>query len=150
MPSHKEELVVPYSAKQMYDLVARIEDYPEFIPWCEALRVRKTNLDPMGKGEMIADMVVRYKFFLEKFQSKVDLCPEELTVLASYLKGPFKKLDNKWIFEDIEGGGSKIEFCIDFEFKNKVLQALAMEVFDKVFKKMSTAFVDRAQEVYST
>ncbi len=148
MPSHQEELVVSYSARQMYDLVANIENYPDFIPWCEALRIRKSDLDEMGAGELVADMVVRYKFFLEKFQSKVDLSPENLVGKASYLKGPFKSLNNKWVFEDLAEGGSKVHFFIDFEFKNKILQTLAMEVFDKVFKRMSAAFIDRAHEIY--
>ncbi len=147
MAEHRETREVRFSARQMYDLVADISRYPEFIPWCEALRIRKQNVVD-GQGEMIADMVVRYKFFLEKFQSRVELEPDDLTVSATYLKGPFENLENRWHFEDKPEGGSIINFTIDFQFKNRLLQAVAMEVFDRAFKKMSNAFLERAEDLY--
>ena len=131
----------------MYDLVADVETYPDFIPWCEALRIRSKDLEE-GEGHLIADMVVRYKLFLERFRSKVTLLPETMQISAHYMDGPFRKLENHWKFEDTSQGGSIIHFSIDFEFRNLILQRLAMEVFDKAFRKMSDAFIDRAQDLY--
>ncbi len=138
---------VPFSALQMYDLVADIDQYPSFIPWCKALRITEENLIE-GRRELVADMVVRYKLFLEKFQSRVLLEPTELKISAHYLKGPFETLENHWSFVDKPDGGSVVDFSIDFQFKNKLLQTVAMEVFDRAFKKMSGAFVDRAHAVH--
>ena len=131
----------------MYDLVADIRQYPVFIPWCEALRVRQENLED-GAGEMIADMVVRYKFFLEKFRSRVELDPDSLSISAFYMDGPFEKLENKWTFIEEGVHSSIVDFSIDFDFKNKILQTLAMDVFDRAFMKMSDAFINRAHVLY--
>jgi coenzyme Q-binding protein COQ10 len=134
---------VPYSAAEMFALVADVERYPDFIPWCVALRVVER-----GEGMLLADMVVAYKVFRERFRSRVALDPAGGRITATYVDGPFRTLRNEWSFRDRPGGGSTIDFLIDFEFRNFILQATALQVFDKAFAKMADAFVARAKAVY--
>ena len=147
MPLHQETREVPYTAQQMFNLVADIEKYPDFIPWCQALRVR-SDKRVEGVGEVTADMVVRYKLFLEQFRSLVFVDPRNNLISADYLQGPIKKLHNRWKFQDMPDGGSQIDFYIDFEFRNRLLQRIAEEVFDRAFAKMSDAFINRAHAIY--
>lgn len=139
--------IVPHTAREMFDLVADVEKYPEFIPWCVALRIIKSDVAE-GRGTLSADMVVAYKVFREKFRSKVSLDRENGAIDVEYQDGPFRSLQNRWRFIDRPEGGSVIDFHIDFEFRNFLLQATAHAVFDKAFARMSEAFVKRADEVY--
>lgn len=134
---------VPYSAAQMFDLVADVEQYPHFLPWCAALRVIDRQPDALT-----ADMVVAYKVFRERFRSQVSLDPSAKRIDVTYVDGPFRNLTNRWRFADRPGGGSVIEFEISFEFRNIFLQATAQAVFDKAFARMADAFVRRADAVY--
>jgi coenzyme Q-binding protein COQ10 len=134
---------VPHSAAEMFALVADVERYPEFIPWCVALRVVER-----GEGTLLADMVVAYKVFRERFRSRVTLDPVAGRITATYVDGPFRTLRNEWAFKDRPEGGSTIDFLIDFEFRNFILQATAQQVFDKAFARMADAFVARAMKVY--
>ena len=138
---------VPFTAAQMFDLVADVEKYPEFLPHCLALRV-VSNKTKGGEGELVADMIVAFKVFREKFRSKVTLDKPALFIDVDYADGPFRHLDTKWCFTDKTEGGSTIDFEIDFEFSNVLLQTTAQLIFDKAFAKMSDAFVERAYEVY--
>lgn len=147
MTARKTTTDVPYTAEQMFDLVADVKRYPEFLPWCNALRIVKSDVAD-GQGTMTADMVVAYKVFRERFRSQVSLNRSDKEIEAAYLDGPFRNLENHWRFEDKPEGGSRIHFEIDFEFKNFLLQATAQAVFDKAFSRMSEAFVERAHEVY--
>ena len=147
MTAKRTTTEVPYGADQMFDLVADVEKYPEFIPWCIALRVLKKDI-AAGNGALTADMVVAYKVFREKFKSQVSLDRANHAIDVTYLDGPFRNLENRWRFTDQTGGGSIVDFEIDFEFKNFLLQATAQAVFDKAFARMSEAFVKRADEVY--
>lgn len=131
----------------MFDLVADVERYPEFLPWCTALRIIQQDVRH-GEGTMTADMVVAYKVFRERFRSRVTLGRAEKRIEAAYVDGPFRNLENRWRFTDKPEGGSEIDFEIAFEFKNFLLQATAQAVFDKAFARMSEAFVKRADEVY--
>ncbi|GJL94946.1 MAG: ubiquinone-binding protein [Hyphococcus sp.] len=131
----------------MYALVADIEKYPEFLPWCVALRILKDETTQQG-GKILSEMVVAYKVFRERFKSEVTLSPEANQIDAHYVDGPFQHLRNQWRFEDLPDGGSIVHFLIDFEFKNVILQAAAQSVFEKAFVRMSEAFVKRADEVY--
>ncbi len=132
----------------MFDLVADVDRYPAFLPWCVALRIIKQDIVD-GQGVLTADMVVAYKVFREKFRSKVTLDRTNYTIETSYLDGPFKSLENHWRFMDQPDGGSLIDFEITFEFKNVLLQAAAQAIFDKAFSRMSEAFVTRADEIYT-
>jgi len=138
---------VPYTAAEMFALVADIERYPTFIPWCAALRISSSEND--GRRQIVlADMVVAYRVFRERFRSRVTLDPDAGRIDAVYVDGPFRTLRNEWIFSNRPEGGSSIGFLIDFEFRNIVLQATAQTVFDKAFSRMVDAFVARARAVY--
>ena len=146
--THRHSITsVPYSASQMFDLVADVEKYPDFLPWCIALRVIGRSDDADGK-RLTADMVVAYKVFREKFRSRVLLRREAGAIDAEYVDGPFRTLKNSWRFRDKPEGGSDVEFDIEFEFRSFLLHATAMTVFEKAFSRMSEAFVDRTHEVY--
>lgn len=138
----------PYSATQMFDLVADVDRYPEFLPWCVALRVVERSVGGGGHETITADMVVAYKMFRERFRSKVLLDRPSGQIDVEYISGPFRSLQNIWRFVDLPDGGSVIDFEIAFEFRNFLLQATAQAVFDKVFSRMSGAFVERADDVY--
>ena len=143
MTSRHTKTEVPYTADQMYALVADVEKYPEFLPWCAGLRVIERS-----EASLTADMIVAYKVFRERFRSHVTLDREEKRIDVAYVNGPFSNLENRWRFKDKPEGGSVIEFEIEFEFRNFLLQATAQAVFDKAFARMSEAFVMRAEEVY--
>ena len=145
MTARKTTTEVPYTAAQMYDLVADVERYPEFLPWCAALRVVERD---EAQGTLVADMVVAYHVFRERFRSKVRLDRANNRIDAAYVNGPFRNLENRWRFIARPEGGSVIEFEIAFEFKNFLLQATAQAVFDRAFARMSDAFVKRAEDVY--
>lgn len=130
----------------MFSLVAEVEAYPDFIPYCIGLRVLSSRVSE-GQGELTADMLVAYKAFREKFRTRVELDKSQGRIEAHYLDGPFRKLHNLWRFKDTQEG-SEIDFSIDFEFRSFFLQAAAAAVFERAFVKMSDAFVSRAHEVY--
>lgn len=142
MPGIHETRHVPYSAEQMFDLVADVGRYKEFLPWVIATRVRSN-----GETEMVADMVVGFKSFRESFTSKVTKRrPGMIDVV--YVDGPLRDLDNEWHFTDLPEGGCRIDFAVEFAFKNRVFEALAGQYFDRAFRKMVTAFETRAEELY--
>lgn len=143
MLSHFEQKHLPYSAEQMFDLVAGVDKYCEFAPWCVASRINKWE----GDKVFYADLVIGYKLFREKFSSKVILDkPKELSI--EYQKGPLKNLTNHWAFKEGENGSCVIEFSVEFEFKSVALQGLANMFFNGVVKRMIGAFETRAHEVY--
>lgn len=146
MTKRRTKTIVPYSADEMFDLVADVGKYAQFLPHCAALRVIRSDLRD-GSGEIVADMVVSYAAFREKFRSHVTLDRAQRRIEAHYLEGPFKRLHTLWRFTDVKGG-SEVDFTIDFEFRNVLLQAAASAVFERAFAKMSEAFVRRAHEVY--
>ncbi|WP_397581328.1 type II toxin-antitoxin system RatA family toxin [Sphingorhabdus sp.] len=142
MPHHHERRSLPHNAAQMYDLVADVRLYPEFLPWVSAIRIRKDD-----ECEMLADMIVGFKSLRETFSSRVVKTPKS-SIIVDYLDGPMKHLHNAWSFEDVEGGGSIVEFTVDFSFRNRVFEALAGQFFDSALRKMTTAFVERADALY--
>jgi len=144
--SRRTKTIVPYTADEMFDLVADVEKYPQFVPHCTALRIVKSDVAD-GGGSILADMIVSYAAFREKFRSHVTLDRKAHRIEVAYAEGPFRKLHNLWLFRDIDGG-SEIDFTIDFEFRNFLLQAAASSVFERAFVKMSDAFVERANVVY--
>src|SRR5690242_12859034 len=142
MPKHSETRALPYTPEQMFDLVADVGRYGEFLPWVSAIRVR-SNSDT----QMIADMIVGFKGLRETFTSKVDKQrPGEIHV--DYLDGPLKYLHNDWRFRPDGDGGSLVDFSVDFAFKNRVFEMLAGQVFDRALRKMIGAFETRAAELY--
>lgn len=147
MPSFSTKRRVPYSARQMYDLVADIERYPEFLPLCEGLTLRSREEKP-DRTIMVATMVAGYQAIRESFTTRVTLLPADQKVLVEYLDGPFKRLENRWVFNALSGGGCDVDFFIDYELKSLMLGILVGAVFDKAFRKFSEAFEARARQVY--
>ena len=149
MPRFETRQTVQHSAQQMFDLVADIRRYPEFVPLCKALHVRGEKSSAEG-AVMVADMTVAYKMIRESFTSKVTLLPKQHQILVEYLDGPFKHLENRWTFEPVEGRSdqSVIVFYIDYEFRSRMLSGLMGAMFDKAFHKFSTAFEQRADLIY--
>jgi len=147
MPTYQTTRPVPHSPRQMFNLVADVERYPEFLPLCEALSVRSRK-ERDGKTLLIADMTVGYKAIRETFTSQVLLKPDELAIDVKYLDGPFKYLDNKWTFEPRADSGCEVRFFIDYEFKSMVLGALMGGMFDRAFRMFAEAFEKRAVEIH--
>jgi coenzyme Q-binding protein COQ10 len=148
MPTFTTKRRVPFSAAQMYAVVADVERYPEFLPMCTGLVVQ-SRAAVAGGEDLIARMSVGYKQISEAFTTSVHLRPQALQVDAKYLDGPFKRLENRWRFVDIEGG-SEVDFYISYEFKSAMLSLLVGGAFDQAFRKFSEAFEMRARQVYGT
>ncbi|TDL83591.1 type II toxin-antitoxin system RatA family toxin [Palleronia sediminis] len=146
MPKHHETRKLPYTAEQMYDLVADVEDYPKFIPWISAARIRtRTPRDP---GETIeADLIISFKVFRERFTSRVDLDPEARRIDTAYLNGPFRHMESVWRFRDVDGG-CEVIFDVDFEFKSRILGSAASMFFNDAMQRIVRAFERRAAELY--
>lgn len=138
---------VPYTADQMYRLAADIERYPEFLPYCKALRIVRREGDARN-GTLTADMLVAYHQFREKFRSDVTLREADHLIEARYANGPFKRLENSWRFTPAPEGGCLVDFHIDFEFRGLVLQTTARAVFEPAFSKIMSAFEARAEQLY--
>ncbi|KAA3516170.1 type II toxin-antitoxin system RatA family toxin [Agrobacterium vitis] len=149
MPKFETRRIVQHSADRMYELVADVERYPEFVPLCEELAVQSRK-ERDGKTLLIANMTVGYKAIRETFVSQVLLKPDERAIDVKYLEGPFKYLDNRWRFEDLEDGTCAVNFYIDYEFKSMILGALMGSMFDRAFRMFSEAFETRANKVYGT
>lgn len=147
MPHRTDTVRVPFSAAQMFDLVADIERYPEFLPWCRALRVVDVR-EEAGASVLTADMLVGYRMFREQFRSEARLDRPSMRIEADYIRGPMRRMQNHWRFRDLEPGWSLIEFSIDFEMRNPLLQRAAHAVFEDAFGRMADAFVARAHQVY--
>lgn len=148
MPEHSETKILPYSADQMYALVADVGKYPEFIPWTTAARVR--SVTPEGEREvMMADLVVGFKMFREKFLSRVTLWPEARKIDTEYVDGPFKHMISNWEFEDTSEGCA-VRFRVDFEFRNRILQGAAGMFFHDAMTRIVRAFEARAAVLYGS
>ncbi len=141
MPHHHERRALPYSAAQMYDLVADIRRYHEFLPWVAAVRVRSES-----ESEALADLVVGFSALREKFSSRVKKIPKT-KIEVDYLDGPMRHLTTVWLFEATDSG-CIVDFTVDFEFRNRVFQALAGQFFDLALRRMTDAFTTRAGALY--
>lgn len=146
MPTHSETRFLPYTAQQMYDLVADVGKYPQFLPWCAAARVR--SVTPHREGVVMeADLVISFKVFRERFGSRVVLHPEDKRIDTEYLDGPFRYMKSNWAFAEAEGG-CDVSFFVDFEFKNAILQGIIGVVFNEAMQRIVRAFERRAAELY--
>ncbi|MCH9809454.1 MAG: type II toxin-antitoxin system RatA family toxin [Alphaproteobacteria bacterium] len=146
MPTFANRRHVKFTPTQMYDLVADVECYPQFVPLCEGLTVNTRQ--PTSDGEMlVATMAVGYKTIREKFTTRVTLRPDKEEILVEYLDGPFSHLENRWRFLPTDSG-CDVDFYIDYRFRSSVLAMVMGGVFEKAFRKFATAFEDRALEVY--
>jgi coenzyme Q-binding protein COQ10 len=149
MPQFETKRTVRHTARQMFDLVADVEAYPQFLPMCEALTVRSRK-QADAKALLVADMTVGYKAIRETFTSQVLLRPDELVIDVKYVDGPFRYLTNVWSFTDGPGQGSVVDFKIDYEFKSRILGALMGAMFDRAFRMFAEAFEQRADVIYAT
>jgi coenzyme Q-binding protein COQ10 len=146
MPSFSTQRHVRFSAAQMYALVADIEQYPQFLPLCTGLTILSRR--PQGEAEeLTARMSVGYKSISESFTTRIVTKPAERHIDVSYLDGPFKRLENRWLFID-DASGSVVDFFIDYEFRSKLLGALMGSMFDQAFRRFTQAFEERAAKIY--
>jgi coenzyme Q-binding protein COQ10 len=148
MPTFRTTRRVRHSAEHMFDLVADVEKYPQFLPLCEGLTIRRRTPDGEGREILVADMSVGYRAIQETFTSRVALDRPALKIVVEYINGPFRQLENRWTFRDEEQGGSVVEFYISYEFRSRTLGLLMGAMFDKAFRKFAEAFEERANRIY--
>lgn len=146
MPSHSETRTLPYTAQQMYDLVADVASYPKFLPWTAAARIRSCE-DRGDHAVMLADLVISFKVFRERFGSRVTLWPEARRIDTEYLDGPFRYMESNWSFRDVPDG-VEVAFKVDFEFRNRILQGAAGMFFYEAMQRIVRAFERRAAELH--
>lgn len=145
MPTHGEQRQLPYQPRQLYELVADVGRYPEFLPWCVAARVREND-----SRHVVADLVIGFRMVRERFTSKVSLRDEPdqpLRIDVTYVEGPFRYLNNHWIFYE-KDGGTLIDFFVDFEFRSKLLQTMIQPLFNEAVRRMVGSFESRARQLY--
>ena len=144
MPRHSETKHLPYTPEQLFELVADVKRYHEFLPWVTAVRVRSSS-----EAEMTADLIVGFGAFKERFASRVrKFRPGRIEV--DYLEGPLKYLHNEWRFEPASNGGTDVHFSVDFAFRSRIFEAVAGQVFDRALRKMTGAFEQRAAALYGS
>lgn len=143
MPTHAEQRLLPYTPEQLFDLVADIERYPEFLPWCVGARITSRQ-----GNELTADLVIGFKMFRERFTSLVKLDRPGLRLDVTYTEGPFRYLNNHWKFLPEAGGKTRLDFFVDFEFKSIILQKVIGALFNEAVRRMVAAFEARAKALY--
>ena len=148
MPQFRTRRRVRHAAADMFDLVADVEKYPQFVPLCQSLRVRRRTEGGEGIETIVADMTVAYKVMRETFTSRVTLDRANLQILVEYLDGPFSRMENRWDFHPISEQACEIEFFIAYEFKSRVLGMLMGTMFELAFRRFAEAFERRADAVY--
>jgi coenzyme Q-binding protein COQ10 len=148
MPQFSTTRRVKHAAAEMFDLVADVERYPEFVPLCKELRVRQRIEEPEGVEILIADMTVAYKLVRESFMSRVTLDRPNLQILVEYLQGPFSHLENRWSFHPTAERACEVHFFISYEFKSRMLGMLMGSMFDLAFRRFAVAFERRADVIY--
>ena len=142
MTVHSEKRVIRHHPQDLYRLVADVQSYPEFLPWCLAARIREKSAH-----DLTADLIIGFNVFRERFTSYVELDPDALKINVAYAEGPFKYLSNKWVFHH-HLDGCEIEFYVDFEFNSRLLQSVIETLFTEAVKRMVTAFESRADALY--
>lgn len=147
MPTHAEKRKLPFTPEQMFNLVADVEKYPQFLPWCVATRIKSRFEDGRANG-VIADMVIGYKMFRERFTSVARFDRAAMRIDVEYREGPFRFLNNHWVFEPDGKSGCAIDFYVDFEFRSQLLEKAITVVFNEAVQRMVSAFEKRAQALY--
>jgi coenzyme Q-binding protein COQ10 len=142
VPRHSETRHLPYTPEQLFDLVADVAHYDEFLPWVVAVRVRSSS-----ETETVADLVVGFNAFKERFTSRV-VKQRPTRVCVDYVEGPLKYLHNEWTFDRAEGGGTDLHFAVDFASKSRLFESLAGAMFDRALRRMTDAFEQRAAALY--
>jgi coenzyme Q-binding protein COQ10 len=149
MPQFSTKRRVRHSAADMFALVADVERYPEFVPFCSSLKVRRRGQDERGRDTIVCEMTVVYKLIHETFTTRVTLDKAELQILVDYLSGPFSRLDNRWRFRDVGEGGCDVEFYLHYEFRSRTLGMLMGAMFEVVFRRFADAFEKRTDQIYT-
>jgi len=142
MPRHSETRHLPYTPEQLFELVADVASYDEFLPWVVAVRVRSSS-----ETETVADLVVGFNAFKERFTSTVTK-ERPSRICVDYVEGPLKFLHNEWRFDPAPQGGTNVHFAVDFGFKSRLFERLAGQMFDRALRRMTGAFETRAAELY--
>jgi coenzyme Q-binding protein COQ10 len=148
MPQFQTKRRVRHAASNMFDLVADVEKYPQFVPLCSALKVKNRDISAEGTIVLVADMTVAYKIVRETFTSRVTLDRDNLKIFVEYLNGPFKRMDNRWLFRAVDKDSCEIEFFIEYEFRSRALAMLMGAMFETAFRRFAVAFEQRADQVY--
>jgi coenzyme Q-binding protein COQ10 len=148
MPQFTTRRQVRHPAADMFDLVADVERYPEFVPLCSALTVRERRAQEEGIEVIVADMTVSFKLVRERFRSRITLDKPKLQIVVEYLQGPFSRMQNRWSFRPLDAASSEVEFFIDYEFRSRMLGVLMGSMFDAAFRRFAAAFEARADQVY--
>jgi len=148
MPQFSSKRRVHHSAPQMFDLVADVERYPEFVPLCRSLKIRQRTPGPDGTEIVIADMTVSFKLVREAFTSRVTLDRPNLKIMVEYLRGPFRNLENRWTFEPKSENACDVGFFLAYEFRSRMLAMLMGTMFDTAFARFAAAFEKRADVIY--
>ena len=148
MPTFSNKRRIFHSAAEMFDLVADVERYPEFVPLCKSLRIRQRIPKADGTEIVVADMTVSFKLVREAFTSRVTLDRPNRKILVEYLQGPFSKLENRWSFEPQSDDICDVGFFISYEFKSRMLAMLMGTMFDTAFQRLAAAFEKRADAIY--
>ena len=147
MPTFETRRFVRHSPEQMFDLIMDVEHYPDFLPLCESLKVIDREATDNGET-VVADMTIGYRAIRETFRSRVEADRGRKLIVARYIDGPIKHLENRWQFTARDAGGCTISFFLDYEFKNLALKVLMGTMFDKAFRKFAEAFEARADKIY--
>ena len=148
MPRFSSKRRVRHAAQQMFDLVADVERYPEFVPLCHSLKIRQRTPKDDGTEVVVADMTVSFKLVRESFTSKVTLDRPNMKILVEYLRGPFSNLENRWTFEAKSETDCDVGFFLNYEFKSRMLALLMGSMFDAAFSRFAAAFEKRADQIY--
>jgi coenzyme Q-binding protein COQ10 len=149
MPQFSTKRRVRHAAAQMFDLVADVERYPEFVPFCRALKVRRRGKDERGRDVLVCDMTIAYKLIQETFTTSVTFDKPALQIIVDYLSGPFRRLENRWAFRPVEERACDVEFFLFYEFQSRALGMLMGAMFEAVFRRFADAFERRADQVYA-
>lgn len=148
MPQFSTKRRVRHAASNMFDLVADIEKYPQFVPLCTGMRVKNRTEKGEGVTVLVAEMTVAYKLVRQTFTSRVTLDKPKLAILVEYLDGPFSRLQNRWTFTPTDDDSCEVNFFIDYEFRSRTLAMLMGAMFDTAFRRFASAFEARADQVY--
>jgi len=148
MPQFTTKRRVRHAAENMFDLVADVDKYPQFVPFCRSLRVRKRGQDTRGRPTVVAEMTIAYKMIQETFTTLVTLDRDELQIIVEYLSGPFRRLENRWRFRPAGEQASEVEFYLMYEFQSRALGMIMGAMFEAVFRRFADAFERRADQIY--
>ncbi len=148
MPQFSTKRRVRHAAANMFDLVADVDKYPQFVPFCRSMRMRKSDEDARGRPVLVCEMTIAYKVIHETFTTKVTLDQPELQIIVDYLRGPFRRLENRWRFRPVSEHACEVEFYLHYEFQSRTLGMIMGAMFEAVFRRFADAFERRADQIY--